>query len=134
MANSITLFLDYSWNGLTTLAFIIFLFSFIKLKEKTHGHYIILALNISDFSTVLNLMLTPFITNSTTNNILFALEVATFHFSINWTAAFALYSLLTLKHLTTFNSIKYIKTAAPVCLALALFHTVLYAIFKHRFI
>lgn len=108
-------------NSLIICAFFAFLYGFWKLKEKNHGLYSILILNISDFSTLVFSVLTPFFKNDKTNsNLLEGLISATYRFSLFWTTAFALYSYLTLKYVRYFNSLKYLKLAFPLCLIISL--------------
>lgn len=111
-------------NVITLGAFFIFLRSFIKLRERNHGLYIILFLSISDalapILSIINFYIDLFKTNNSTDttstDVIGMLMIISLRFSIFWTSAFALYSYRIVKDVGNFHSLKFILKVLPTCL------------------
>src|SRR4051812_2069240 len=89
----------WTTNTLTVSAATVFFFSFARLPEKDPGLHMILILGISNFMyPFLDIVIMGFLEGQTAINIVGAIEVICFHFSLYWTVAIAIFVFLIFKN------------------------------------
>jgi len=108
-----------------TIAFVCFIWSYFKVKEKTYGLYMILILNICDFIfPIINLLAVPIVRDEASACIFTGFSSGIYHFSLYWTTSIAVFLLLVVKYKRTFNPKKFMTLAALISLIVSLVYPV----------
>jgi len=106
-------------DSLTITAALVFLCSFIRHKQKTVGHYMILILSISDLIIPLNHMIgLNFQEEELYPKVFFPIMITVLHFSLYWAAAMAYFTYLVMVKKVFFKVRTYVFYSLLVCIFL----------------
>jgi len=110
-------------NAVTTIGFCVFLFSFLRLRDKNYGLIMILILSFSDISyPFMDILTALWVKNKLSITVLGPIAFSIMGFNYYWIAAFALYTyslLNSIKKSKAFHHKRFICIALVICLMLS---------------
>jgi len=115
-------FINWMINVAIALASLIFFYRFIKLRERTTGHYMIFVLTLSDLAfSMTNMLTTTILQGKVTDAVLYIIAVWVYRFSLYLSTAIAILSYLILAESKIINSRGFFNKALLGCFASSLF-------------
>jgi len=115
-------YLNWVINTLIVSASLIFYYKFLKLRERTTGHYMIFVLTLSDLIfPAMNMLTTTILKGKVPDDILYIIAVAVYRFSLYWSTAIAIFSYMILAQSQIINSRSFFIKAFFSCFILTFF-------------
>jgi len=109
----------WATDAITITASIIFLWSFSKIREKTHSQYLILILCLVDLLFPIAHMARLILPSTDTlDNYFFYISVGIYRFSLYWSTAIAISSYIIIIGRTSYDTKKFTISAFIICLIL----------------
>lgn len=104
----------------TILISFAFLYIFLKIKDKTTGHYMVIVLTIADlllhFQSMLILIFLPLQSDPST---WVFINLALYRFTLYWSTLIAIFIYLIIKQKKAFNPKKFLGVGFVACIVLA---------------
>ena len=108
------------------LAFIIFLYTFLRKKDKNYGLLIIIILNFSYLLwSIVNVLAVKLALDDWNPSLVFGLYYGIANFSLCWSAAFAVFTYFVLKSRTLFVFKRFMILSFLICLGVSSIYPIL---------
>ncbi len=113
---------DLIIGSITMIAAITFFCSFMKLKERTHGQYMILVLCVVDLIyPIMNILTTIFVRSEDSAAVFGCLGIYIFRFSLYFSTAISIFAYFILQQKQSFDPYRFRRYSVIICVILALF-------------
>jgi len=124
-SNSTFLTLFNILNYILIFIFVVFLFTFLRIKEKNYGLLMMIILNVCYLIYPLLQTITPYVIYSEfLARFMLSLSSAIYIFALFWSASFAIFTYSVLRSTKIFNFKRFMKLAFLVSFLFSLLHPI----------